>query len=664
VAQLGAGVPVTEAAQVQPANSAHWLDRLETLCIRLSRPVAFVGVIGMLAVSGLTMIDVLSRWLLDRSIAATNEVISMTFAVSIAACIPAGLALRVNLKVDLLESKLSPKWKAWLTAIGDVLLALFFLILAWRLAIYAADLAVQRRTTVILQWPQAPFMMSAAILLFFGVAVQAVVALNATRRAIVLHETAEDAASASAGVKIFVLAVGLVTVALIAVGLYDFRIIARFTQTNPAATVTLACVLLWVILLAYVPLAAVMGLIGIVGTAAFIGFVPSMSVFATEMAGFLTAPNVAVLPLFLMMGSFAAVAGLADDAYALAHAVLQRFRGGLAMATIGGCAGFGAVTGSSVATAATIGRVALPEMSARGYSPALATGCVAAGGTLGNLVPPGSGPLVLFALLTEASIGQLFVGSMLPAVLVVLFYLATVAVYVRVVPDAAPAATARHAGELRVALERCIPLFLLFLVVLGGIYIGVFTTTESAAVGAVMAFLLAVWRGKLRGEGFFSVMAETTAVTAMVYSLIFGALVFAFFCEASQLSKLMTTYISDMGLQPLALVALLIVVFIVLGTFMDSYAVMITTVPIVTPLVTGAGYDLVWWGIINLFVVEIGSISPPFGLNMFVLKSIGDVPMSTIFRGVIPFCFAAILALAVLVLFPQIILWLPSTMLR
>ena len=332
------------------------------------------------------------------------------------------------------------------------------------------------------------------------------------------------------------------------------------------------------------------------------------------------------------------------------------------MATIGGCAGFGAVTGSSVATAATIGRVALPEMHARGYSPALATGSVAAGGTLGNLVPPGSGPLVLFALLTEASIGQLFIASVLPAVLVVVAYLVTIAAFVRVVPTSAPAATRRRSGELRAALRRCVPLLALFVVVLGGIYLGVFTTTESAAIGAFMAFLIALLRGKLYQRGFFAVMGETTAVTAMVYSLIFGALIFSFFCEASQLSKLMTTYIADLALPPLVLITVLIAIFIVLGTFMDSYAVMITTVPIVTPLVIGAGYDLVWWGIINLFVVEIGGISPPFGLNMFVLKSIQDVPLSVIFKGVIPFCVAAVITLVILVLFPQISLWLPSTM--
>jgi tripartite ATP-independent transporter DctM subunit len=645
-----------------PAPSrANALDRLEAGCVRATRPVAFLGVIGMLVVSGITMVDVLSRWLLNQSVAATNEMISMTFAVAVAACIPAGLALRVNLKVDLLEGKLSERWKAWLTVIGDSLLALFFIILAWRLAVYARDLAGQGRTTVILQWPQAPFIYVSAILLGLGVLVQIVMTLNALRRALAMGS---DAKPTSTGVRLFLFFVAAITTAVASIGLFDFDALARLARAYPASAVTLACVLLWLILLAYVPLAAVMGLIGLAGTAMFIGFTPSMSVFATETAGFLTASNVAVLPLFLMMGSFAAVGGLADDAYALAHAILQRFRGGLAMATIGGCGAFGAVTGSSVATAATIGRVALPEMSARGYSPALATGCVAAGGTLGNLVPPGSGPLVLFALLTEASIGQLFVGSMLPALLVVLAYLLTVAIYVRVAPRSAPAATASQPGELTAALRRCIPLLALFVVVLGGIYIGVFTTTESAAIGAFMAFLVAVLRGRLWGRGFWLVMAETTAVTAMIYSLIFGALIFAFFCDASQLSKLMTTHIAALGLNPLTLILLLVVLFIVLGTFMDSYAVMIITVPIVTPLVTGAGYDLVWWGVINLFVVEIGGISPPFGLNMFVLKSIDDIPMATIFRGVIPFCLAATVTLVVLVLFPQIILWLPSTMNR
>ena len=204
--------------------------------------------------------------------------------------------------------------------------------------------------------------------------------------------------------------------------------------SNVGLAVTIAFVLMWLLMLGQVPLAAVMGLTGVVGSALFIGFAPAISAFATEATTFLTNTQVATLPLFLMMGSFAAVSGMADDMYRLGHVLLSRRRGGLALATIGGCAGFGALTGSSLATAATIGRVAIPEMRARGYSPALATGCCAAGGTLGPIVPPGSGPIIVFALLTEASIGQLFVASVGPAILTILFYFITVMLYVRLAP--------------------------------------------------------------------------------------------------------------------------------------------------------------------------------------------------------------------------------------
>jgi C4-dicarboxylate transporter, DctM subunit len=277
-------------------------------------------------------------------------------------------------------------------------------------------------------------------------------------------------------------------------------------------------------------------------------------------------------------------------------------------------------------------------------------------------VPPGSGPLVLFALLTEASIGQLFVASVIPSLLAIAAYLLTIVLYVYWVPGSAPPHGRANPGDLTAALKRCGPVTVLFVLVLGGLYSGLFTSTESAAVGAFGAFLIALVRGKLRPAQFWSVMGETTNTTALVYPLIFGALIFALFTGVSGLTETMTKFIANLGWEPLAIVSLLLVAFLVLGTFMDSYAIMIITVPVVTPLVTGAGYDIIWWGVLNLFIVEIGGISPPFGLTMYVLKAIDDVPMATIFKGVTPFCVAALIATALLVLFPQITLWLPSTM--
>ncbi len=636
-------------------------DRIMQWCAAATRPIAFIGVIGMLIVSGVTMVDVLLRWLFSSGISALNEIVAMIFAVTITACLPYGVVHGINLKLDLLANWIVGRLATRVEVVGNLILLLFLGVLTWRLSNYAGDLASRGRTTVVLGWPQAPFMYGVTCLLAISFIAQGLMSVGVIRRAI-MYRPSPGSPESSTTISIIVTAILGSTAAILICGIVAFDTVRIYAADHSGITVAIVFTLIWLLLLVLIPLSAAMGLLGLAGAALFIGYPPAVSAFASEVAGFLTNSQVAVLPLFLMMGSFAAVAGMADDVFALSHALLSRFRGGLAMAAIGGCAGFGAVTGSTVATAATIGRVALPEMRARGYSPALATGCVAAGGTLGNLVPPGSAPLVLFALLTEASIGQLFVASVIPSLLVIVAYLLTVIIYVRLSPGSAPPAQVAARGELLKALLRCGPLGVLVGVVLGGLYAGVFTSTEAAAVGAFGAFLAAVLRGRLRLTGFWSVMAETTRTTALVYPLIFGALIFGFFVDLSGLAQSAMSAVGGLGLSPLALVALLLITFLILGTFMDSYTVLIITIPIVTPLVTGVGYDLVWWGVLNLFVVEIGGISPPFGLTMYVLKSIDNVPISEIFKGVTPFCIAAVLVTAILTVFPDITLWLPSTM--
>ncbi|MFL5090583.1 MAG: TRAP transporter large permease subunit [Xanthobacteraceae bacterium] len=635
--------------------------RLARFCVTVTRPIAFIGVVGMLIAAGVTVIDVLMRWLAGTAITALNEITALVFAVAVAACIPAGLAGGVNLRIDLLARWLTGRLAAWLDALGAVLLLVFFFILTWRIAVFADSLMQQGRTTVILQLSQAPFMYAVAALLTIGTLVQAVVAAHALERAF----TQAGAASESGLATIVALALTALALALVTVLLVDFAAVSRWAAQNIGFAVAIAFTVMWILMFAQVPLAAVMGLTGVVGSALFVGFAPATSAFATEATSFLTNSQVATLPLFLMMGSFAAVSGMSDDMYRLGHVLLSRYRGGLALATIGGCAGFGALTGSSLATAATIGRVAIPEMRARGYSPALATGCCAAGGTLGPIVPPGSGPIIVFALLTEASIGQLFVASVGPAILTILFYFITVMLYVRIAPDAAPQTLKPKPGELRATLRQCLPVGILFFLVMGGLYFGVFTDTESAAVGAVGAFLFAAWRGKLNRGAFWAVMAETTATTAMIYALIFGAQIFSFFVGVSTLTQSATAWVGSLSWPPLAIMAVILIGYLALGSLMEAFAVMVITVPIVTPLVLSLGFDIIWWGIIMLIVVEVGMIHPPLGLNVFVLKSIlPDVPLWTIYKGVMPFCAADLIKLILMVLIPAITLWLPSTMVR
>jgi C4-dicarboxylate transporter, DctM subunit len=265
---------------------------------------------------------------------------------------------------------------------------------------------------------------------------------------------------------------------------------------------------------------------------------------------------------------------------------------------------------------------------------------------------------------TEASIGKLFVASVGPALLTILFYLITIKIYINVSPKSVPALAERvNAAELRAVLRNCIPIGLLVFGIMGGLYFGFFTDTESAAVGAIGAFICAVFRRKLNRGTFFEVMVETTATTAMVYSLIIGAQAFSFFVSVSSLTEAASSFVSSLQWPPVALVFVILAGYLLLGMIMESYAILIITVPIITPLITGLGYDIIWWGIIMLCVVETGMIHPPFGLNVIVLKGVTpDIPIWTIYKGVTPFVFSDLLKLVILILLPIITLWLPLSM--
>ena len=646
------------------ADTVHRLDGLEHGLAQIARVLASLCVFGMLAAAGVTLIDVLLRWMSRPMISALNEIVTLLFAVAISACIPAGLAARGNLKVDMIGRWIVGHMAAWMDVLGASVLLIFYGLLAWQIGAYAARLAAEGRTTMILRWPEAPFIYAVALLLSFGVLVQLVIVCNTARHAL---SYAPRSAADETALPVRLL-VGLFFLLLLALALgvgFEFDALAHWAQAHIGVSVTLAFTIMWLLAMGVIPVAAVMGLVGLVGAALFIGFGPAFSAYATEVSGFLTNGQVSTLPLFLMMGSFAATADVSDDIYRLMHLLLGRLRGGLALATIGGCAGFGSLTGNSLATAAVIGRVSLPQMMARGYSPALATGCCAAGGTLGALLPPASGPLILFALLSDASIGQLFVAAIVPGLLAVLLYFATVMIYARVSPGSAPLNTEPIRGQLWPALRRCGPAALLFASVLGGIYTGIFTSAEAAAAGAFESFMLALLRGKLRGGAFLRVLAETMATTAMIYGLIFGAQIFSFYIQASELAESMTSFIASLHFSAMAVIAIILTIYLILGSFMESFAVMVITVPVVTPLVLGFGYDITWWGIINICIVETGLIHPPLGLNVFVLKSMQpEVPLWTIYRGVFPFVGADLVKLVLLVLFPSLTTWLATTMLR
>jgi tripartite ATP-independent transporter DctM subunit len=662
---------------------SEFLDALNRRMVSLTRRIAFAGVLVMLFLAFATVGDVLLRWLFNAPISGFNEILSMGLAVAISATFPAGAAQRVNLTVDFLSARIGPCGLARLKVIGAVALLLFYALLSWRIGSYAADLAGRGAVTLYLNIPMGPVMALVSLFLAISALVQFVALLVAVKYAlagrpepagwsIVQSEAGvadEGAAAAAVGNHALVVAslcvLAVATVLFVAAAM-AFPTLTEFARDHQTLATLFMLLALWALMVLYVPLTAAMGLLGLFGTMLMIDPGPALSVLGNEATQFLTNSQVAVLPMFLMMGSFAVVAGLSSDIYELAHTLLSHRRGGLALATIGGCGGFGALTGSSLATVATIGRVALPEMSARGYSVSLATGCVAAGGTLGALVPP-SIPLIFYALLTEQSIGILFVAAVVPAAVAICLYMITVTLYVRLVPNATPPQTGRATpGEIALAFKKAWGAVLLLVLVVGGIYSGIYTETEAAAVGVGAAFLFALFRRKITPRTIFQVMGETTATTAMIYLIISGVLTFSFFVGVTGLPQQMASLVDGVALPSIVIIIFILIVYLMLGAIMDSHSVLFITIPIVVPLVMGLGYDLIWWGVVMLMVLETGLITPPFGIHVFVLKGIAGegVSLGTIFRGIAPFVVADLVKLALVVAIPQLALWLPSTMIH
>ena len=427
------------------------------------------------------------------------------------------------------------------------------------------------------------------------------------------------------------------------------------------AAIGIGCLL--ALILSHVPIGVAMAVVGFIGFYLLTGNMSAaFSLFGTEAAAVFSSADLAVIPLFILMGGFAGTAGLSADVYRLASAMVGHMRGGLAMATVAGCGGFGAVCGSSIATTVTMGKIALPEMEQRGYAQSLGAGSIAAGGTLGTLIPP-STVMVLYAVLTEQFVIELFVAAIIPGILTILLYFAAVQVVVRWKPETAPPGPRVPWRERLVVARQTWAILLVVLSVTGGIYGGIFTVTEAAAVGVGLTLLFALLRGKLRGESFWRTLFETAANVGMLYMIIVGSHIFTYFVTLTHMPQAFVETITSLGLSPAMIILSLLVMYIVLGAIFDTVAAMVLTLPFVFPLILELGYSPVWWGIVNVIVIEIGLITPPIGINVFVMNRIRpDIPLKTIFAGIMPFLGADFVRLGLVVAFPILSLWLPSTM--
>jgi tripartite ATP-independent transporter DctM subunit len=411
-----------------------------------------------------------------------------------------------------------------------------------------------------------------------------------------------------------------------------------------------------------VPMAFAMGIVGFAGVAYKLNFNVAAAMIAQVTYETGLSYSLSVIPLFILMGNFVAHARMSDELYHAAYCFLGHRRGGLAMSTVVACAGFGAICGSSIATAATFTKVAYPSMRKYGYKDTLAAGSIAAGGTLGILIPP-SVIMVIYGIMTETSIGKLFAAGIIPGLLATVLLCGAVMWITWRDPEAGPPAEPHSWAERLDALKHVWAVIVLFVLVIGGIYVGAFTATEGAGIGAGGAFLFALARRVLTWKMLIDVLIESARTTSMLFMILIGALLFANFVNYTTMPSDLKGFVTQFNLHPTLVIAAICLIYVVLGTAMEELSMILLTVPLFFPVVIGLGYDPIWFGILVVIVVQIGMISPPVGMNIFVVKNlIRHLSIGDVFRGVTPFTFALVALLALIVALPGLATWLPGFM--
>ncbi|PJI44369.1 TRAP transporter large permease [Ferrovibrio sp.] len=421
-------------------------------------------------------------------------------------------------------------------------------------------------------------------------------------------------------------------------------------------------VTLFVLMVLRVPVGIAMGIVGVGGFGILAATKPALNLLAQSPIRVATDYDLAVIPMFILMGSFATAAGMSRELFRAAEAWLGHRRGGLAMATVMACAGFAAINGSSVATAATMTKVALPEMRRFGYHPGFSTGVIAAGGTLGIMIPP-SVVFALYGILTEQDIGKLFISGVLPGLLAVMLYLVTIQIVGWWKPDMVPRGPKTSWAEKFTSLRDIWATVLLFAGIVGGLYGGVFTATEAAGCGACGALIIGILRGRLGWTEIKDSLVDAVRTGGSIFTIVVGAFLFGYFLVITQTPQRVSDFLTGLPVGPYGVLTLILIMYLILGALMDELAIILVTVPIIFPVMMQLGFDPIWFGVIIVMVTTLGMVMPPVGINVFVINSIArDISLWQIYKGVMPFIVVDLIRLTLLVVFPIIALWLPGHM--
>jgi len=623
------------------------LEALEAASFSFTRYINGAGVFSLAIMMLVTTVDVLSRFFFNAPITGSIEITGFLLVLTILLGIPYAAAKREHITIDIVTSKLPDRMRLNLTSITLFIAIVLFGVVVWRSVDYAFLMHRMHRVTAVLRMPISPFVLVVA----FGFAVTGLVLLINLLQNIDRGVKNWKQAIIWGGVGVFIVfvlyfctfwlrdlswGVGLVTAGLIGLGL----LFAAFLFGLPVFTSLI--------------------LIGYVGMCYLRGPDAGLSIMGSSPFSTVSHYTFSVIPLFVLMGEFCFYSGIGRDLYDMAYKWVGHLPGGLSMGTVGACGGFAAVCGDSMATAVTMGTVAIPEMQRYHYDPKLAVGCVAAGGTLGVLIPP-SLAFILYALLADQSIAMLFIAGILPGILLILLFMASIYLRARRNPELGPPGPKTTMKEKISSLKGVWATLVLFAIVIGGMYIGVFTPTEGGGIGAFGAFIIGVARRRLDRHGILSSLLEAGKISAVCIGILLGAQVFGVFMAASKLPMELANYVTTLPVSPLLILIAILVIYLLLGCLMPAIPMLILTVPIFYPVVTGMGYDPIWFGVIMVLMFEMAVITPPMGINVLALQTVTqDISLSDMFRGVIPFLLAMIFCVGLLIIFPGIALFLPS----
>jgi tripartite ATP-independent transporter DctM subunit len=595
----------------------------------------------------LTATDVIGRYLFNRPFDGSTELNEVMLAIVVFFGVAYTATQKGHVRVEILVSALPPKARMLLDALMTFLGFGLFSLMSWQAVVLAIDQWNRDLTTSVLYIPVFPF----ALVVAFGSVLLGLVSL------VHFFETMGQVVRTRWKTLEWLIPLVILLLLISTVTMWLHGLSPKMTPMN-MGFIGMGMMLL--LLFLGMPIGFAMSWVGFVGMLLLVSQDAGLTLIKTVQYNTATTYSLSVVPLFILMGAFAFHTGLSKDLYLLVYRWLGHMPGGLAMATVGGCAGFAAVSGSSLATAATMGMVALPEMERYKYDPALATGCIAAGGSIGILIPP-SVVLIIYGILTNQPIGKLFIAGFIPGILEAVFYIITIYILCKRRPEIGPPGEKSHFKERMLSIKDTWGALVLFVLVIGGLYLGIFTPTEAGGVGAFGALIFTLLRKKLNLKNFFSSLNDSLRTTAMAFIILIGAMLLGYFLTVTQLPFELAQVVASLEVNRYIILGCVLLIFMVLGCVMDSLSIVLLTIPIFFPVITALEFDPIWFGIVVVRVVEIGMITPPVGVNVFIIKGVAkDVPMYTIFRGILPFLMADICHVGLLLAVPQITLFLPN----